>query len=198
MPALLKSMFSIGPLWLATLAMFGAAAMCAAVGVSRGRIDRAALILTAAIVAATGAAAVASHSLYKAYLRRLGRNLPHVSLLEPKAKAVLGRTIALRAHATDKPGELGPIAAVRRVEFWLYHPSFIEQHAGNHESKILLGEVDGPSASDEYAITWPCRNPFTPARDGDHGIDADLPVRPTTTARRKLTSLEPDLAIPLI
>jgi hypothetical protein len=74
----------------------------------------------------------------------------------------------LLAHATDRPGRRGPIGAVRRVEFWLYHPSFAEQQTANHESKVLLAQVAGPTADDLYEAEWLCRNPYTPERDGDH------------------------------
>jgi hypothetical protein len=99
---------------------------------------------------------------------RIGLHLPTVTLLSPIADDRLGATVNLLAHATDTPGALGPIAAVRSIEFWLYHPSFAEQHPGNHESKVILGSVAGPTPNDEYAATWTCVNPYTPPRDGDH------------------------------
>jgi len=99
---------------------------------------------------------------------RLGHHLPTVTLLAPTASEKLGNVISLRAHAIDTPGAFGPVPAVRMVEFWLYHPSFSEQHAGNHESKIFLGQVPGPTADDQYATSWTCANPYTPPRDGDH------------------------------
>jgi hypothetical protein len=54
------------------------------------------------------------------------------------------------------------------IEFWLYHPSFHEQHPGNEESKVFIGQVPGPTADDQYATSWTCANPYTPPRDGDH------------------------------
>ena len=99
---------------------------------------------------------------------RLGHHLPTVTLLAPVTGEKLGNEIVLRAHAIDAPGALGPVPAVRMIEFWLYHPSFREQHAGNHESKVFLGQVPGPTADDQYATSWTCANPYTPPRDGDH------------------------------
>ena len=155
--------------WRAALAVVVAALVLACVRARRGRLlEPRAIALSVVVFALIGGTLLVARAGYKTYLKRLGRNLPQIELLVPAPDAVLGNTIALRAHATDQPGELGPIAAVRRVEFWLYHPSFVEQHAGNHESKVLLGQVHGPSPTDEYSLTWTCSNPFTPVRDGDH------------------------------
>jgi hypothetical protein len=108
------------------------------------------------------------YRVFRVVMGRLGRHLPTVTLLEPRAGDNLGSVVTLRAHAIDSPGALGPVPAVRMVEFWLYHPSFHEQHAGNHESKVFLGQVPGPTADDQYATSWTCTNPYTPPRDGDH------------------------------
>ena len=94
------------------------------------------------------------YRVFRYVMGNLGRHLPTVTLL---------------AHATDPPGALGPLGAVRDVEFWLYHPSFREQHAGNHESKVMIGEMAGPTSNDQYSASWTCKSPYTPPRDGDHG-----------------------------
>ena len=115
---------------------------------------------------------VAAYGYYRVFrfvMGNLGRHLPTVTLLTPQEGDRVGPTVTLLAHATDAPGALGPIAAVRDVEFWLYHPSFGEQHAGNHESKVFLGEMAGPTANDQYSASWTCKTPYTPPRDGDHG-----------------------------
>jgi hypothetical protein len=135
----------------------------------RGMLDRRALGIAgmAAVIAAVGV--YGSYRVFRVYIGMLGgRQLPKVTLLAPKAGETIGTTVELRAHATDLPGALGPIAAVRDVEFWLYHRSFVEQHAGNRESKVFLGSVSGPTPDDLYATSWTCSNPYTPARDGDH------------------------------
>lgn len=106
--------------------------------------------------------------LFRFAMGHLGRNLPTVTLLAPEAGEKLGAVVTLRAHAIDSPGALGPVPAVRMIEFWLYHPSFVEQHPGNEESKVFLAQVPGPTADDQYAATWTCKNPYTPPRDGDH------------------------------
>jgi hypothetical protein len=131
----------------------------------RGRTE----VLAAMLIGLMTFGAFGSYKVYRRAMGTLGRHLPNVTLLEPAAGAALGNTIALKAHATDEPGALGPVGAVRSIEFWLYHPSFVEQHPGNHESKVLLAQVDGPRDGDEYAASWICSNPYTPARDGDHG-----------------------------
>jgi hypothetical protein len=166
--ALLTNLFYMPRPWKLALAALVAAVVLAGVRSRRGRFDAGAIGLSVAILAVAGVALLATRVAYTSYLKSLGRNLPKVELLVPAPDAVLGDTISLRAHATDAPGELGPIAAVRRVEFWLYHPSFVEQHAGNHESKVFLGQVKGPTPDDAYAISWTCSNPLTPPRDGDH------------------------------
>ena len=127
------------------------------------------LVVGAVAVLVLGTGLYGHYRVYRYLLYRLGTHLPTVELLEPRDGETLETTVRLRAHATDRPGTRGPIAAVRRLEFWLYHPSFAEQHAGNHESKVLLAVVDGPTTDDLYSATWACENPYTPARDGDHG-----------------------------
>ncbi len=109
------------------------------------------------------------YRVFRFVMGNLGRHLPTVTLLAPQEGDRVGPVIKLLAHATDAPGAFGPIAAVRTVEFWLYHPSFHEQHAGNHESKVFLGEMAGPTANDQYSASWTCARRFTPRRDGDHG-----------------------------
>lgn len=108
------------------------------------------------------------YRVFRFVVARLGHHLPTVTLLAPSEGEKLGKVVTLRAHAVDTPGAFGPVAAVRMIEFWLYHPSFAEQHPGNEESKLFLGQVPGPSADDQYATTWTCVNPYTPPRDGDH------------------------------
>lgn len=154
----------LGAIWLA-----GAALACRLAyrrqGGARGR--RAPWVAAGLVVGMT----IAGFAYYKVFQRvtgKLGRHLPDVTLLAPTAEQEVGARIALRAHATDRPGALGPVAAVRSIEFWLYHPSFAEQHPGNRESKVLLGAVDGPRSDDIYETSWTCSNPFTPMRDGDH------------------------------
>lgn len=114
------------------------------------------------------ASAYGSYRVFRFVVGRLGHNLPTVTLLAPLAGDRVGPVVNLLAHATDTPGAYGPVPAVRMVEFWLYHPSFAEQHPGNHESKVFLGQVPGPTANDQYTTTWTCVNPYTPPRDGDH------------------------------
>lgn len=158
--------FSLPAPWIAAIWAGAAAVVFLLVKRSgRGRSATAAL----AIVALLSAGAFGYYKVFRRVMGTLGRHLPDVTLLEPKAGETLGNPVVLAAHATDEPGALGPIGAVRSIEFWLYHPSFAEQHAGNHESKVLLAEVAGPTNDDRYAATWRCQNPYTPARDGDHG-----------------------------
>lgn len=145
-------------------------ALVVAVARSRlGAFDRRVLRIAALAVVI---AVVGTYGSYKVFRRASGmlggRNLPKVTLITPKAGDTIGPLVELRAHATDLPGALGPIAAVRDVEFWLYHPSFVEQHAGNRESKVFLGSVSGPTSDDRYETSWTCSNPYTPERDGDH------------------------------
>src|SRR6185436_15518213 len=127
---LLANVFGMPWPWRVALAAVAVALVLAAVRARRGRLlEPRAIGLTVAILVLAGGAVLGARAAYKTYLKRLGRNLPQVELLVPAPDAALGDTITLRAHATDQPGELGPIAAVRRVEFWLFHPSFVEQHA---------------------------------------------------------------------
>jgi hypothetical protein len=133
-----------------------------------GAFDRRVFRIAALAVVVTVVGTYGSYKVFRRVSGMLGRHLPKVTLLAPKAGDTLGNTVELRAHATDLPGALGPIAAVRDVEFWLYHPSFVEQHAGNRESKVFLGSVSGPTPDDRYETSWTCSNPYTPERDGDH------------------------------
>jgi hypothetical protein len=114
------------------------------------------------------ACAYGYYRVFRFVVARLGHNLPTVTLLAPLAGDRVGPVLSLLAHATDTPGAFGPVPAVRMIEFWLYHPSFAEQHPGNLESKVFLGQVPGPTADDQYAASWTCVNPYTPPRDGDH------------------------------
>lgn len=134
-----------------------------------GGLGRRAVKSAGVLVLVVTCAMYGYYKVFRRYTGMLGRHLPTVTLLAPKAGETIGNIVELRAHATDEPGAFGPIAAVRDVEFWLYHPSFVEQHPGNHESKVLLGSVVGPTSGDIYTTSWSCSNPFTPARDGDHG-----------------------------
>ncbi len=114
------------------------------------------------------ACAYGYYRVFRFVVARLGHNLPTVTLLAPLAGNRVGPVVTLLAHATDTPGAFGPVPAVRMIEFWLYHPSFAEQHSGNHESKVFLGQVPGPTGDDQYSTSWTCVNPYTPPRDGDH------------------------------
>jgi len=135
----------------------------------RGSFDGRTFTAAALVMVVATSGVYGYYKVFRRVTGMLGRHLPTVTLLAPKAGDTLGHLVELRAHATDEPGALGPIAAVRDVEFWLYHPSFVEQHPGNHESKVLLGTVAGPTSDDLYAASWVCSNPYTPPRDGDHG-----------------------------
>ena len=108
------------------------------------------------------------YRVFRFVVGRLGHNLPTVTLLAPLVGDRVGPFVTLLAHATDTPGAFGPVPAVRMIEFWLYHPSCAEQHPGNRESKVFLGQVPGPTENDQYSTSWTCVNPYTPLRDGDH------------------------------
>jgi hypothetical protein len=160
--------FRLPPHCLVAIWIAAAATVFTAVWILRRRLDVVTVLTAGVLVVATTGAAYGYFKLHRRAVWRLGKHLPTVALLEPKAGQALAATIALRAHATDEPGSLGVEPAVRSIEFWLYHPSFGEQHAGNRESKVMLAAVPGPSADDEYEASWTCSNPYTPPRDGDH------------------------------
>lgn len=93
-----------------------------------------------------------------------------VQLISPANGAVLTGTVALESTARQLQPARGNVV---KVEWWLYHPSFIQQNPNNHEGKVLMTETIAPSSGTRLNGTW--RGTWTvPAdrmvttRDGDY------------------------------
>ncbi|RDV08314.1 DUF1929 domain-containing protein [Arthrobacter sp. RT-1] len=113
-----------------------------------------------------------------------------VQLVAPKDGAVLAGAVALESTARQLQEARGNIV---KVEWWLYHPSFIEQNPNNHEGKVLMAETLAPSTGTRLNGTWrgtwtvPANRTVT-TRDGDYEHPGTRTYTLPTTGTYKIES----------
>ncbi|MDQ0118033.1 hypothetical protein J2T22_001210 [Pseudarthrobacter defluvii] len=136
----------------------------------RNRATKFAAALSLAVLIAPSALITSAHAAPCPWVEVGPTVCIDVQLIAPKDGDVLTGTVALESNARQLQAPRGNIV---KVEWWLYHPSFLQQNPNNHEGKILMTETLAPSTGTRLDGTWRGEwtvpdNRSVTTRDGDY------------------------------